>query len=121
MKASIFFSLVLACSPLWAAEKVVEKTATDELLDVMHYEETSIESAFAAFDGMIDQMREGGVPKEAIAEIRAEARELFTKVHTNPAMRRKTAELYEKHFTEDEIKEMTEFYLTPLGQKTLAS
>jgi hypothetical protein len=122
MKAPIFLSLLLACVPLAAAEKEApEKTATDVLLEVMHYEETSIDSALAAFDGMIDQMVQNGVPKEAIGEIRAEARVLFTKVHANPEMRRKTAELYEKHFTEDEIQEMTEFYRTPLGQKTLAA
>jgi hypothetical protein len=121
MKAPIFLSLLLACGPLFAADKAAEKTPVDELLEVMRYEETSVDSAVAAFDGMIDQMVQNGVPKEAVGEIRAEARALFTKVHSNPEMRKKTAELYSKHFTEDELKEMTEFYRTPLGQKTLAA
>ena len=121
MRTSIFLSLLLACGPLLAADKAAEKTPVDVLLEVMRYEETSIDSAVAAFDGMIDQMVQNGVPKEAIGEIRAEARALFSKVHSNPEMRQKTAELYSKHFTEDEIKEMTEFYRTPLGQKTLAA
>lgn len=121
MKAPIFLSLLLACGPLFAADKAAEKTATDELLEVMRYEETSIDSAVAAFDGMIDQMIQNGVPKEAVTEIQAEARKLFTKVHANPKMRQDMIKLYEKHFSEAEIKEMTEFYRTPLGQKTLAA
>jgi hypothetical protein len=121
MKAPIFLSLLLACSPVFAADKAAEKSATDELLAVMHYEDMAVDAAVAVFDGVMDQLKQNGVPAAAIGEIRVEARGLFTRIFANPEMRKQMKELYEKHFTESEILEMTEFYRTPLGQKTLSA
>jgi hypothetical protein len=112
-----FFSLVLACGSLTAQEKSPVQT----LLEVTRYEQTAIDSALAAFDGMIDQLKQQGVPDAAVEEIRAEARALYVRIFTADELRKQTVELYTKHFTEEEIVELTEFYRTPLGQKTLAA
>jgi uncharacterized protein len=122
MKTYLVLSLILTCGLATAIEKpAAEKSATETLLDVTNYEETSIEAAVSAFDGMMAQLKQQNVPSAAIDEIRAEARALFSGIFTNPEMRKKTGELYDKHFSEGEIIELTEFYRTPLGQKTLAA
>ena len=113
--------LLLACGTLSAAEPAAPKSPTEVLLDVMRYEEMTVDSAVAAFDGFIDQMKQQGVPKEAIGEIRDEARKMYLRTFATPGMRKKMVDLYNKHFNEEEILEMTEFYRTPLGQKTLAA
>ena len=117
MKPAVFVSLLFAC----ATASAQEKSPTQTLLEVTRYEETAVESALAAFDGMIDQLKQQGVPAEAIGEVRAEARRLYERIFTGDELRKQTEELYSKHFTEDEILELTEFYRTPLGQKTLAA
>lgn len=120
MKTAISLALMLACGVLHAADPA-PKTPTQELLELMNYEDTSVESAMAAFDGFIDQMKANGVPAEAVGEIRKEARKMYVRIFSSPEVQKKYAELYEKHFTQDEILELTEFYRTPLGKKTLAA
>ncbi|MCW1887582.1 DUF2059 domain-containing protein [Luteolibacter flavescens] len=119
MKSTLLLSLsfFLVCGAVSAQAK----TPVETLLEVTRYEETAIESAVAAFDGMIDQLKQQGVPEAAIKEIRTEARALYVKIFSGKEMRTKTEELYTKHFTEEEILELTEFYRTPLGQKTLSA
>jgi len=119
MKKLLLFPLLLVCSSLHAAEPAAEKSATIELLDVMRFEEVSVDAAVAGFDGFIDQMKQNGVPQKAIGEIRTEARKVYVKIFTSPTIKKKIANLYEKHFTHAEILELTEFYRSPLGQKTL--
>jgi hypothetical protein len=120
MKSRLVLTLLIACGALSAAEPA-SKSSTDQLLDTIRYEELAVSSAAAAFDGMAQQMKAKGVPDAAIAEIRAEARLMYQRIFANSEMRKKTGELYSKHFTEDEILEMTAFYRTPLGQKALAT
>ena len=120
MKKLFSLILVLACGVLHAADPA-PKTPTDELLDLMDYENSSIETAMSTFDTFIDQMKANGVPAAAIGDIRKEARKMYERIFGSPDIRKKFAELYEKHFTADEIVELTEFYRTPLGKKTLAA
>ena len=119
MKKLLFASLLFNCGALHGAEKAAEKSATIELLDAMRFEQVTVDSAVAGFDGFIDQMKQNGVPPKAINEIRAEARKLYVRIFTAPEMKKQIAELYEKHFTHDEILQLTEFYRSPLGQKTI--
>lgn len=123
MKTFLLVPLLLACGVLHlhAADTApaAEKPATMELLDVMRFEEVSVDAAVAGFDGMMDQMKQNGVPPKAIAEIRAEARKLYVRIFNSPDLKKKVAGLYDKHFTHDEILQLTEFYRSPLGQKTL--
>jgi hypothetical protein len=68
---------------------------------------------------MTQQAKAQGLPKEAVAEIRVEAKKLYRRLFTGPAAKRQMMDLYERHFTEEEIVEITEFYSTPLGRKAL--
>jgi len=121
MKAPIILSLFLACGPLWAAEKEAEKSPAAELIEAMRFETVSVDSALATFDGTVTQMKASGVPAEAIAEIREEARLMYVKIFSGAELKKKAADTYSKHFTPEEIVELTKFYRTPLGQKTLAA
>jgi hypothetical protein len=120
MKTLLCLVALLACGALHAADPA-PKTPTEELLDLMDSGDTNVESAMATFDGFIDQMKQNGVPAEAIGDIRKEARKMYVRIFTSPDIRKKFVELYEKHYTADEIVELTEFYRTPLGKKTLAA
>lgn len=119
MKKQILLSLLLVCG-LAHAEPTTDKPASEQLLDAIQYEQTTIDAAMAGFDGFIGQMKQNGVSDAAIAEIRKEAGKIYAKIFSAPEMRKKTAELYEKHFTEDELLQLVEFYRSPLGRKTLA-
>ena len=121
MKTLRFLSLLLIGATLSAAEPAAKKTATEELLDVMRTEELAVNSAEAGFNASFSPLKASGVPDEAIAEIRAEARKMYVRIFSGPELRKKTIELYEKHFTEEEIVKLTEFYRTPLGQKVLST
>ncbi|MEK7953484.1 DUF2059 domain-containing protein [Luteolibacter soli] len=121
MKTFIFLSFLLAGNCLSAAEPAAKKTPTEELLEVMRNEELAVDSAEAAFNATLSQLKASGIPEAAIAEIRTEARAMYVRIFSGPELRKKTIELYEKHFTPEEIVEMTEFYRTPLGQKTLSA
>ncbi|MCW1914839.1 DUF2059 domain-containing protein [Luteolibacter sp. GHJ8] len=120
MKKLLSLALALACGVLHAADPA-PKSPTDELLELMDYENSSVETAMSTFDGFIDQMKANGVPAAAIGDIRKEARKMYVRIFSSPDVRKKFVELYDKHFTADEIVELTEFYRTPLGKKTLAA
>jgi hypothetical protein len=120
MKTLLILATVLSCGVLHAADPA-PKTPTEELIDLMDSGDVTIESAMATFDGFIDQMKQNGIPAEAIGEIRKEARKMYVRIFSSPEIRKSFVELYEKHFTQDEIIELTEFYRTPLGKKTLAA
>jgi hypothetical protein len=120
MKTLLILATVLSCGVLHAADSA-PKTPTEELIDLMDSGDVTIESAMATFDGFIDQMKQNGIPAEAIGEIRKEARKMYVRIFSSPEIRKSFVELYEKHFTQDEIIELTEFYRTPLGKKTLAA
>lgn len=122
MKAPIFLSLLFACGLACAAEKDAEKkTPTDELLEVMRFEEFAVETAVTTFDASIAQLKASGVPAAALPEIREEARKMFARIFGSPELKKKTAELYNQRFTPAEITELIKFYHTPLGQKALAA
>ncbi len=122
MKAPIFLSLLFACGLACAADKDTEKkSATDELLEVMRFEEFAVETAVTTFDASIAQLKASGVPAAAMPEIREEARKMFARVFSSPELKKKTADLYNERFTPEEIAELTKFYRSPLGQKALAA
>lgn len=118
MKRTLLFCSCLLAGALSAAEP--EKSPTERLLDVTNSEELTINSAMAAFDGVMDQQAEAmGLPKEALLEIRGEAIKLYKRIFTGPEARKQMIDLYDRHFNEDEIRELIEFYSTPVGRKSL--
>ena len=116
MKKSLLLCLCLLAGGVSAQE--AERSPAEKLLEVTRYEEMSLDSAMAAFDGAMKAQTES-LPKAAVAEIREEALKLYKRIFTGEEARRKIVELYQKHFTDDELNEMIEFYSTPLGRKTL--
>lgn len=122
MKRILLIALCLCSGVAFAAEtETKKKTPTEELFELMRYEELSVESAIASFDGSIDQMKAQGVSPAAIAEVRKAARDLFQRIFGDPKLRQQTMAIYEKYYTPDEITELTGFYRTPLGRKSLAA
>lgn len=88
------------------------RNAAEELLDVTNFEEL--------VDNSI--MRTVEVLKSANPEfVKAEAAltKFFTEVLNHEALRKEAVDMYEKVFTEDELKDITAFYMTEAGRKTL--
>ncbi|MGZ3180975.1 MAG: DUF2059 domain-containing protein [Telluria sp.] len=145
MKALLALTAVLALAlPAAHAQEApldpAAVAATRELLAVMHYEKTGqlmIRQMFAQMPMMMRQSAESALranPKltddernKAIAQLQArmtQADAIGLKVMTDPSFIKELVEatipLYAKHFTAEELKQMTAFYASPAGQKMLA-
>ena len=118
MKTLFAIAALLTCGSLHAAEEAAESPAM-ELLDLIDFDQTSVDSAMTVFEPYARQMEEQGLPPAATKEIMEEARQMYGRVFSAPDTKRKMAGIYEKHFTRDELRELVRFYGTPLGKKTL--
>jgi hypothetical protein len=97
--------------------------ATREFLDVMQVE-SSITQTFDNLDAYMAQLAQGmGLDEEARArfdESAAEAMEVLKDEMSWDKLEPDLVELYAGVYTEDELRELTEFYRSPLGQKFIA-
>lgn len=114
-----FLFALLATTAISFAEPEAKPSTAEEFLKVTRYEELILDSALANFDEMAKQMSAQGVSPEAIQEIREEARKMYVGIFTGPEIRQKMVELYNKTYTESELVELTTFYRTSVGQKSL--
>lgn len=119
-KAYLPFAAIVAIAGLsLAPAKAAEESPAVELVKMMNLGENGKAAAIASFEPAIKQMQAQGLSDEAIVEIRAAADRFFDKTLTDPQMSVEMAKVYERNFTEAEIKELLAFYKTPLGRKTL--
>jgi hypothetical protein len=103
MKKILFVCLfIVAVAQIQAQDNSTFKSETIEFIKVT--------GAAAAFENAIDQIGAG---------VTMENREAYTKEAngTLDGLYSKMAELYMEEFTQDEIKELVEFYNTDLGKK----
>lgn len=111
MRKSLFASVLILASFLsFAQSPSSSKTfAIKQLLEVTG----GAKMATAILDNMINTFKEGNIPvhddmwKEARKEMNMEE---FVEM---------VIPIYDKHYTEDEIKELIAFYNTPVGKKTI--
>ena len=89
-----------------------ERLATLELLDTMQFEKTINQSIDCSIQMIKKMVPEGDKTEEIIAKF-------LTQLFSMESMREKMVEIYSEVFTEEEIKDMTAFYKSKTGQKTL--
>ena len=87
--------------------------AVQELFKVMHMDETMTKSIDAMLDQQVKQ-------NPLIGRFRAVMSAFLQKHMSWQSIEPDMAKIYMQEFTEQEIKEMTAFYKTPLGQKFIA-
>jgi hypothetical protein len=118
VKRIVALCLVLACAaPLaaWSQDakpSSSHREATEELLRIMGVEETSKSAAQSFFDAMTQQ-------NPGMEDYRDVLMKWATDTLSWEKMGPRMTDLYMRTFTESEIRELTAFYKTPIGQKTL--
>lgn len=115
-----WFFLVLIVSASSAAQQQTHLDAARELVEAMHSEE----SVQQAFDLVITQMPElqtqMGVPEDRQAkseQYMEEVASVIKEVMTWERMRDQFVVVYAKAFTEQELRELADFYTSPIGKK----
>ncbi|MCB1114695.1 MAG: DUF2059 domain-containing protein [Chlamydiia bacterium] len=110
LKGWILMAVVAPALMLSAEE--AEWNAAQELLDVVQFEKL-IDSSIDQSVDMIKHMQ------PELAKVEVTLRKFFSDVLDSETLRKEVAEMYEKTFTEHELKSITAFYLTDSGQKAL--
>lgn len=119
MRRTLILCLVLACAaPLAAWSQDAQpaasshRAATEELLQVMGVEKSSVSAAQSYFDVMVQQNAQMADFKDVLVKW---VQSTLSWDNMGPRM----TDLYMRTFTEAEIRELIAFYKTPIGQKTL--
>ena len=90
-----------------------------ELMKLLKFENTLINSSKLGFAPFFNQLRTKGMPEEAIQELKGVSDIYFKQVASDPDLKNEMAGIYEEMFTKDELKNLVAFYKSQLGQKTL--
>jgi len=114
--------LILACSlfllPVTAQEKK-ELTPAEELMKVMRMEDTIIQGGEAGFPLVAQSLSAENLSEAEMQEVKDAFMAYMGKLAVDSELRAKTIEIYNKNFTQQELKDLTAFYRTPLGKKAL--
>lgn len=106
------FALMFALSSLAQAQDAGHRAAVQELFDLMNME--------AVLKDSIDQSLDIQIQAEpGLAPFRDTMKAFFDKYMSYESLRAPLMQVYTDAFTEAELKEITAFYRTPVGQKTL--
>ncbi len=109
MKLLTLLAAVLLTITAFATGYTRHEQAAYDLLDAMKFEENFVKTTDIIIQGQITLTPEG-----------EEALKNFTAHYMNPELfKSEMARVYQEVFTTDELKELTAFYQTELGQKTL--
>lgn len=94
------------------ADETTHRAAAETLLNLMDMEKLMGQS--------VDQMLQMQVQQNpAIAPYQTQIKAFLGKYMSWPSMKSDLVKIYMSEFTEPELKELTAFYQTPLGRKTL--
>jgi hypothetical protein len=125
MKKALIAALLICAfvTPAASADEASHKEAALKLLEVTDAK-NMMEQMLASIEGMMEQQFKAiGLPpegQEASEAVQKEMMHWFSEFFSWEQMQGMYVDIYTEVFTEDEIKEMTLFYESPLGQKMLA-
>ena len=112
-------ALFILSSSAFAEPSEEAIAAAEELSKVMGVKE-EMKSGFDAMLPLIDQQaKQLGLSAAQTAELRGIYKAWFENDFDHEALARKSTLLYAEHFTVEELKELAEFYKSPLGKKTI--
>lgn len=101
------------------ADPASHRQAAGAVLDLLSGPDTLRAGFGTILDPMLDGMRKNGAPEPAIDDIRAAFHDWLEQEIVWDELKPELVEVYVGAFSEDELRELLEFYRTPLGQKTL--
>lgn len=115
--------LMFACTVADAAEISAEKRAAiDEMLTITGAKKLAPMMADSMVDASIEMARQQdpGLSEQALQVIREEtSRIIKEEMFDNDSFAPRFYPLYDKYFTEAELREMLDFYSTPIGKKVI--
>lgn len=101
------------------ADETTHHKAAAELIALTSSDELFQSSFMLGLEPMMRQLSEAGVAVSTLAAIEKAGLKLASKIANDPEFKNKLTTLYKNAFTEDELRELTAFYKTPLGKKSL--
>ena len=109
-----FLTVNLSC-----AQEIEKLSPSLELMKLLKFENTLINSSKLGFAPFLNQLKTKGMPEEAIQELKGVSDIYFKQVARDPDLKKEMAGIYEEKFNKDELKKLITFYKSPLGQKSL--
>ncbi len=101
------------------AQETEKLSPSMELMKLLKFENTLINTSKLGFTPFFKQLRNKGMPEEAIQDLKGVSDIYFRQVASDPDLKKEMASIYEEKFTKDELKNLVAFYKSPLGQKSL--
>ena len=101
------------------AQEIDKLSPSMELMKLLEFENTLINTSKLGFAPFFNQLRTKGMPEEAIQELKGVSEIYFKQVARDPDLKKEMAGIYEEKFNKDELKKLITFYKSPLGQKSL--
>jgi len=105
----LFFSLAFILNVSFSFAQEIEKAPVIKLLEAMNIDQTMSQT--------IDAIAK--TPAYAAMDIPKEVWDEFKKEFNSQNLMDQLASIYAKYYTEEEIIQLTEFYESPIGQKTI--
>jgi len=119
MKHALLTLLCLAISFPAFADEANQRALAEKILEITKSEEAMRTGFLAVFDPILNNMRQGGMPPAATDEVKAAVREWFDTEVRWEDLKPKMIDIYVKEFSEQELKDLLEFYQSPTGQKAV--
>jgi hypothetical protein len=101
------------------ADPASHRQAAGAMLDLFSGPDTLRAGFDTMLDPMLDGMRKNGAPEPALNDIKDAFHDWLEQEIVWDELKPELVEVYMGAFSEDELRELLEFYRTPLGQKTL--
>ena len=122
-KPGILLSLIVFAAGSAVAQEQSHVDAAEELLELMNADQ-SIEQAYSQMDAHLEAMAEQmGITEEQRPMYERYSRRIVVAMKEEMSwekMEPYIVDVYVQVYTEDELRELSEFYASPLGQKFIA-
>ena len=114
--AVLFFVLIPG---LVSADDASHRAAAGKLIEVVNTRDTMRNAFISSVDALASAAPGGKLPPEELAEMKDATKFWFNEELNWTELNSELEDAFVKAFTEDELNQLTAFYQTPLGQKTL--
>ena len=96
-----------------------DNSPTIELIKLLNVEDTMVNTSILTFAPFLETIRTKGMVEAGVQEVKDVSEVYFRKIASDPDFKKELAHIYEEKFTTNELKELVEFYKSPIGQKSL--
>jgi len=101
------------------ADDASQRALAAKLIDLTNGKETMRAGFDAVISGVVENMRQHGMPQQGVDEIKAAVDKWYESEINFDDIRPKMVDLYVKDFTADDLKQILAFYQSPVGQKAI--